>query len=290
MKSVRKIISELGWQGWTLLLCGMVAILIAVFDFSQVISLTTENALRLIIVAVGLVLGAIAAQTARRNAEIIELKQELAEAIGTTESLLLAGDREFAQHLVTSVTNAQHFVWDTVLNRAWPSPHLEPYFSGVQEDYKRLLYDRIRKGELGFRRVELIFHRISLEQVMQRLLIHDGLHFYIRYYKSPPTAVPIVNLMSFDGERFYFGAFHVTASPGADPILYIRDPKLAKIYKDYWNSLWSSAIPLNEGRVINWKELQQIATQLEIPTEEFDSMIKTVKEKVEREKRKLRLK
>lgn len=288
MKDVKKLVSGLGWEGWTFLLCGITAIVITLLDFSPIVSLSTENTLRFITVAVGLILGAIAAQTARRNVEITELKQELAEAIGSTESLLLS-DREFALHLVTSVLNAREMVWDTVLNRAWPSPQLTPYFSGYQKEYKQLLYERIRKEELGFRRVEVIFHKHSLEQVIQRLLLHEGLHFYIRYYKSPPRAIPLVNLMSFDGEQFYFGGFHVTASPGAALVLYIRDPKLARVYRNYWNALWSDAIPLNEGRIIDWEELRRIALELGMSYEEFDSMVTMVRAEVEREKRRSRL-
>jgi hypothetical protein len=283
------MLKQLGWEGWILLLSGIVAIVIAVVDFSQLLSLSAEAALRLIIVATGLSLGAIAAQTAHRKAELVELENELKEAIGSTDSLILENDKEFAQHLVVNVTNAKSYVWDTVLNRAWASISLDPYISGDQAEYKRILYERVRKGELGFRRIEIIFQKVSLEQVIQRLLFHAGYHFYIRYYQRPPTAIPIMNLMSFDGDVFYFGGFHTTASPGASPLLYIRDPKLAKIYKDYWNALWNSATPLNEGRIIDWKELRKIASDLDLTDQDFDAMVDTVKESVEREKRRLRL-
>lgn len=286
---LRRVIGSLGWDGAFLAVCSVVAIVLGILDFLPQLQLTGDPILRVVLSFVGLLLGAVAAQATRRRTEILEMKMELKDAIGVAEVELLPTHKEFGQHLVPSILKAKQIVWDTVLNRVWPAPGLAPHFSGDQAEYKRLLYERVSRGEIGFRRVEVVFNRVSLGQIVQRLLIHEGFSYYIRYYKAPPVAIPIVNLMSFDGEAFYFGGFHTGTSPGADPVLYIRDPKLARIYKSYWNALWNDAIPLNEGRVINWEQIRRIGSDLGLTDEKFDEMVSQVKTEVLREKRRLRL-
>jgi len=71
--------------------------------------------------------------------------------------------------------------------------------------------------------------------------------------------------------------------------LYFRDAYLGSMFKEYWIELWNEAIPLNEGKIINWGEIKRIGEKLGMSENEFNQMASKVKEQVQREKRRLRL-
>ena len=50
MIQLKRMFSGLGWDGWAFLLCGVAAVTVAVLDFTQIIHVSSEDALRLIII------------------------------------------------------------------------------------------------------------------------------------------------------------------------------------------------------------------------------------------------
>jgi len=56
MIRIKRTLSHLGFDGWMFLLCGVAALVIVLLDFVQVVHPTNEEALRMIIVAIGLIL------------------------------------------------------------------------------------------------------------------------------------------------------------------------------------------------------------------------------------------
>jgi hypothetical protein len=162
------------------------------------------------------------------------------------------------------------------------------YLTGAHAEYHRLLYQRVSNGELIYKQVEVVFHQQGLRLIIFRLLLHEGYRFLIRHYEPPPTAIPIMHVMSFDDEVFYLGSFYPDEAPNVAHRLYIHEPNVTQILKNYWNVLWNGAIPLNEGGIINWPELKRIGLRLGMADNEFESMISDLKAQVEREKRKLK--
>ena len=100
---LKRMLNQLGWEGWTFLLCGATAIGIAILDFTQIINLSTENALKILIVGTGMVLGAIAAQASRRSVELSDLIGTL--RISSTE--LIEQGEDFQLHVKQTISKAQ---------------------------------------------------------------------------------------------------------------------------------------------------------------------------------------
>ncbi len=174
MPQLKRTLGEIGWDGWVLVLCGAAAVLIAILDFTQIITLGTENTLRLLIVSAGLLMGAAAAQVSRRNAEIRELRDQLNVA---SVELINDGD-ELHFHMTQSVFQAKKFLLDTTLNAERATI---VYPANDWSNYHNAIFRRVQRGEISCRRVEVIFNRERLEYVVMRLLLYQGLDYYIRF-------------------------------------------------------------------------------------------------------------
>ena len=194
---------------------------------------------------------------------------------------MLEEKRSFPQHLVQSVRKTQRFVLDTSLNYEYAAL---PGTDEPQWQYKQILEKRVKQGEISFRRIEVIFSRERFEEVLRKLLAYEGCEYFIRYYEAPPKAIPVLHIMSFDDEHFYLGGFYPAESPAEELVVYIYHPEMTQFLRDYWNMLWLRATPLNEGKRINWPELKRIAMHLGITEPEYESMVTTLKEAMQREK------
>lgn len=279
MFNFKRILGELGWDGWTFLLCGVAALVVAVLDFAQVITLTSESALRLVIVAIGMVLGAIAAQTSRRTAEIKDLR----DAVGVTSIELIRVGKESQLHVQQSLSRAKRFVLDTTLHRDRANLN---YPTDDRTHYHYTMYERLQKREISYRKVEGIFSKERLEYVISRLLIYEGTDYLIRYYASTSKPIPVLNMMSIDNEAFYLGAFYRGDAPAeTENLAYSRDPRIGTLLSAYWNNLWQSAKPLNEEGRIDWDELKAIASFIGMSEQEFDATVNKWKDEVQRRKR-----
>jgi hypothetical protein len=211
------------------------------------------------------------------------------DSFGNITDAQIINPKEFGQHLTSSVSIAKSYVTDTVLNRIIRAPRTQSYFLDNQGDYRKLLYDKVKKGELTFQRVEVIFTKENLEAIIFRLFLHEGCRYYIRHYDSPPQPIPIMNFMSFDGKELYLGGFYNKEAAGEEKVLFINERHSSDIYNSYWNVLWDGAIPLNESGKINLKELKRVGEKFGINDGAFRTMVNKTKARVEREKAQLNL-
>lgn len=140
--------------------------------------------------------------------------------------------------------------------------------------------------EITFRKVEIIPNKERLEYVISRLLIFEGMNCLVRYCDSLPKPIPVLNMKSVDNEIFYLGAFYSSDAP-AETVseVAIRGPEMRQLFEAYWNNLWHSATPLNEGKRINWDELKAIAHRVGMSEEEFNSIVSKWTDEVQRRKR-----
>jgi len=276
MSELKQLIRDFGFDNWVLSLTALAAILIGILDFVGWLNLSTDQLLQIAIVGIGLLMGSVIAQTSRPASEIRELR----EAIGITEVTILESKKSFPQHLVQSIFKTQRFILDTALNyETLPGP------DDSQMQYKQILDKRVRRGDISFRRVEVIFNKERLEVVLRKLLTYEGAEYFIRYYDAPPKAIPLLNMMSFDDHHFYLGGFYPSESPTEELAVYIRHPEIAQFFRDYWNVLWLSGIPLNEGKRINWAELKRIASHLGMTESEYNSMVTELRDEIQRKKK-----
>jgi hypothetical protein len=287
--NIRLVLSNIGWDGFFWFFCAFVAFSLGVLDFLPQLQLTKDPILRLTLSGIGILLAAVVAQTTQRRAEISELKN----ALGVAEAQLLDNSVEVPQHLVASVLTAERFVLDTRLSSSFPSlPTAYLSLPGVYGEYHRLLYKRVSEGKLYFHQVEIIFHRYGLQSTIFRLLLYEGHRYYLRHYEPPPKAIPIMHMLSFDGNIYYLGGFYHAAGEVAGPAqrLRIREPNVAKLFRDYWDALWNGGISLHDGKEIKWEELKRIGLRVGVSEDEFQKMVSKLRDEVRREKRRHRLK
>ena len=280
---LQQFISNLGWEGLLIGTAGMVAFVVGILDFSSIINLTNDPAVRIILSSVGLLLGAVVALSSSRRSEIELLK----DAIGVTDAQVITDSRLYGQHLYLCTLNAKRFVSNTLLTVSTPSGTPGYGFGGSQADVHKLIYKRVRSGELEFRHVVLIYHKELLADTIFKLLLHEGWKFYVRYYEAPPKPIPILNITSFDDESYFLGNFHISTPAGRSLRLFIREPNLSQVLQSYWQVHWEGAIALNDRQTIKWDELKRIGHNLGMTEVEFDALVGQVRSEVQSTRRKL---
>lgn len=92
---MKRILSHLDWGDIGLGIIGLIALVLGILDFTPLVQLTSDPALQMVLSGIGLVLGAVVLQSARRKAEISELRQ----AIGQAEVVLLNMRTDFPDHI-----------------------------------------------------------------------------------------------------------------------------------------------------------------------------------------------
>jgi len=92
-----------------------------------------------------------------------------------------------------------------------------------------------------------------------------------------------------DNELFYLGSFYGSAAPAELATdVFIKNKQIGHILTNYWNYLWSQAIPLNEANRVNWDELKRIAQRIGMTDTEFDSIVSKWRDEVQRRSRRRR--
>jgi len=273
MLRIKRLIGQLGFEGLVLGLLGLVAIGVAVVSLLGV-RLKSEVLLSVVIGALGLLIEAMVIQVANRKADV----EQLREAFGLSDIEILDMKKGFPHHLAQSALQAQDFILDSEM-----SNQIQSLGPDVQQVYQRIRDKRVLKGELDFKRVEVIYSQRSLESVVKKLLTFEGHRFLIRHYDPPSKAIPVFSMMSFDDQQFYLGGFHTREAPGIAKVAFFREERLARLLRDYWHVLWQEAVPLNPGGQIEWAELRRIADRLEVTEQDFEAMVNRLKDEVQRE-------
>lgn len=217
--------------------------------------------------------------------KMVEITSSIEKKMGGAEIEILEMKRSFPQQLVNRVTTANKFILDTNFNQEGYRGRI----NGVahpQEAYQKIRDERIIKGQLAFRRIEVVFTKDHLEKLVYRLLFFEGCDFYLRHYDAPPRAIPTMHLMSFDDEHFYMGGFYPSDPSTEERIVYIRNKEMGDLFREYWQLLWMRAIPLNEGKVINWDELRRIGARVGSTPDEFDALVANARLEINKERSK----
>lgn len=263
---MKRLWKHLGWDDITVGFLGLIAIILSILDFTPFVEITNDPALRMLIFLVGLLIGSFVVQAGRRKAEVDELRQ----AVGQVEAALLNMKTEFPENIAQRARTCRKFILDTDLNSEVPRVD----FASPQEHYRQILEKRLERGEIAFLEVVCVFHRETFMRVVEYLCRFKDKEYYVRHYPTPPKAIPIIHVMSFDNEHWYIGGFHPVAPIAGEEIAaYIRHPAINRLLADYWNVLWANAIPLKEGKKIYVERLQQIAEHLGVTREEFKEMV-----------------
>lgn len=275
---------NLGFEGWVFGLTGLAAIVFGVISFLGFIPLPIGQSLQIVIGAIGAIMLAVVAQASRRQAEF----QELKDLVGIADVKLLDNEGEFPADLVSECMRTKGFVNDVFVNWATPRREAVRYLTGKYSEYNRELFRRVTKDEISFRQVQVIYHAQGFQELIHRLLLHEGHGYYIRYYDKPPVSIPILHVTSFDDRVFYLGVGYPKGQPAKNQVLRLSEPNSNQLLKNYWQVLWDSATPLNTGRLIDWDEIRKLGTSIGLTESEIEDMLSKVRKDVERDGRNLR--
>lgn len=264
-------------------LISIVAVAFGFLSFFGIAPFTQDQLSSIVIGALGFLMASVVALKTRRKSEIREIR----ESLGISESKIIESTRELEDHFASSARQAKMFILDTSLNRVNPEKAPKDFFAGIEDGYRRIVYNRTKKMEIRFKRIEIIFHRQNLEWTIFRLLLHEGHNYEIKHYNPPASPIPLLSFISLDGTTFYLGGFHLKGTPTEEKALLIKEPNLSKTLIDYWDAFWSDARSLNSGGIINWEELRQIGMRVGVDKEEFDDMLEKLKLDVARERQKI---
>lgn len=224
MKTLKRYYRDLGLDSFIFGILSLTAIVVSVISFVGIVPITSDRLSSLLIGSVGLLMSSVVALTVKRKNEITEIKN----AIGMSESEIIHSTREMEKCFASSAWQAKRFILDTSLNRILPDSMPIRYFSGVEDDYRRAIYERVKNGEISFKRVEIIFHRQGLEWAVFRLLLHEHHNNYlIRHYEPSSKPIPMLSFLSFDNSAFYLGGFQLGGHPTEESALVIKESNLA---------------------------------------------------------------
>ena len=271
MSIFKSVVRSLSIDEWILGLSALAAVVIGILDFTPLVDIADEKVLvRMALIAIGLLMSAVVIQEGKRSAEIKALR----DAVGTSSVELLSG-KEFVLRAERSIARARNFVLDTTLSATYAGVTRKHPLS-ARDTYYYTLYKRLQNKEIVYRRIEVIFNRERLESVIFRLLVYEGMNYYLRYYDPPPEPIPVLNLLSIDHEEFFLGGFS-SSDVYLGGFAFIKSAQMGPFFKAYWDNLWFSAKPLNEAGRIDWDELERIARRIGMNREEFDAMVESIK-------------
>lgn len=284
MNIFKKSFFKLSVESWIFGLTGFFTFLFSIIGFFGLWPFDQIQTIQILLAAIGMLMIEVVALKSQRHSEIKQLKNLL----NISDSKFVDAGQDYTQALVLDLFRSKKFVLDTYVN--WTKPRLDgtTYLSGIQHDFYRVLFERLKKDKLSFRQVHMIYHKEGLVEVIHRLLLYEGKNYFIRHYDPPPISVPLIHIVSFDDESFYLGVGYPRGGPMDNKVIFIREPKITHLLKNYWHVFWEYAIPLNEGKIINWNELKKIGIRIGIQENEFDSIVEKVKEDVKRDKRLLK--
>ena len=142
MAKFKSFLNALGFDGWVFALTAIISIFIGILDFTPFIELTNDPILRMILVALGLTMAAIVAQTSRRTLELEELRRVI--GISKTE---LIGDRELDNHLRNSVSHAKKFILDTTITSKRVTSSFDRTYN--PNSYYPIVTDKVQRNEIS---------------------------------------------------------------------------------------------------------------------------------------------
>lgn len=276
MSKIQRTIREMSWDERSLHISGFAFILIGVLSFFPTIEFLGGIYPKITLVAIGILLRAIVAQNSLRKHDL----EEFTNALGATSVELIGDSRSFKSHFGQNILVAKKDILQTLLT----SKYTKITHPTDNPDHpSRILYERVSNSELSYKRVELILSSERLKHLVYRLILYEGLDYLVRYYAEPPVAIPVLNMLSIDNEGVYLGGFYTSDPPRKKSYaVYIRSQDTSEFLKAYWDNLWQSAKPLNEGKQIDWEELKKIAHRYNMNEKQFDEYVEKTRTEIKR--------
>ena len=187
---------------------------------------------------------------------------------------------ELGEHALECLNETEGFVYDTRLSQPHAMP-LRMRGRDIHSGFWNAVADRLGKGSIAVRRVEIIYCKDRLKELMRNIIKYEDVEYWVKYYpKTPgkPGVRPAINMMSFDYVHFFIGAYFVSLPPPDQhrQMLWLRGEPFASFLKAYFELLYERAIFLNPSGPDDWQEVRRVAENIGISGEEWEQLLEEV--------------
>lgn len=135
------------------------------------------------------------------------------------------------------------------------------------EDYLEAMISVCKKGTVVYREV-MGFHpnknmkdRIGRAERMLKLNLFS---YHLRIYEYPVDKVPpLLSFMIIDSEEVILAFYRSPYMPIEGEIrLSVKNPKIVRMFQDYYNTIWHGAKRIKQGNSIEWTEYDDLKKRL----------------------------
>ena len=271
MKQFRRFLTRIGIDGAIVAILGIVAIAAAIYDLiggNQVNPSVLVAVLALLLLEVVL---------QRRRIE--NSKDDIINSLKGLRIEVYSNGKDFEDAKYRQLLMTEKSLYDMELcPPKLPAP--DPQIPRTERAHRKLLNERVTKGEITFKYVQVIYDRPQFESVLRKLFQFYKYKYYIGYFVGAPEVVPVLNLMIYDDVHFFIGGYYGPTVRGDDRNIYIQHDLIGQTLQQYFDYLWSKARLLNENQAIKWDEVRHCGLALGYTVDELNTIIAQIAHEV----------
>ena len=230
----------------------LVASIISLFDFFNIIEGSTTNYSLLTLFLVSMIgMHLIVSYFSQEDyqKETLTVLDRIAQGLKTLDFQEFHDAIEIESHLAQRILEARRCVCDLTWKRK-----LSPGFSAKDRQLSHTYMDKCiaeASERIPYREV-FIFSDPRRVQKLMRRLSENKPGYSCRYFREEPS-IPRLQFVIVDEEEVFFFA----SSPNA-PLCSFRSKELARVLKAYYEAIWQTAISIKEGNRIYTDEVEKV--------------------------------
>lgn len=270
-KQWERWISQVGIGGILIAISGVVGIGLSIYSLAGGNQINQS-------VLIG-ILSLLVLEIVLQRVRLGKIKEELIKSLKGVRVESFSTGKDFANVKYKLLLETEDHIYDTELC----VPSKPTTFSSLPEQesaFRKLLNERVAKGEITYNYVQVIYDRTHFESLVRKVFQFNGYNYHIGYFIGAPETIPVLNVMIFDDKHFLVGGYYGPSSRGRDRNLYIQNEDINATLYQYFDYLWKKANLLNESRIVNWDELKRCGLNLDYTLDELNAVIKSIAEDV----------
>lgn len=136
----------------------------------------------------------------------------------------------------------------------------------IQTEGRRIIGERLLKGDLMVQRVEIFYTLERLKEVLHNILIYDGKPYYAQAYCIGLKEIaPFVGAWCFDDIDILVGGYWRGFPPLAQPVMRISGPPVKSFFLAYWKEIWEHGTMLNVRGARDLSAVRKTALAMGLP-------------------------
>lgn len=270
MKEIKRFFERIGLGGTVVAFSALAAIGFAIYGLVGGSQLSEP-------LLVG-VLGLLLLEVLFQHERLESAKDDIINSLKGVRVEIFSSDKDFADAKYRQLLTSKNFVHDMEL--CLPMLPSRPAEVVAESPFRKLLNERVMKGELTYKYVQVIYDRTQFESVLRKLFRFSKYRYYLGYFVGAPEVAPVLNLMNFDDEHFFMGGYYGPTVRGQDRNVHIQHDLIGQTFRQYYDYLWSKARIFNDNRIINWSEVRDCGLKLGYSLDELNATIAQIAKEV----------